>query len=486
MAILPVLGDIKFVLKRLKLGKYPNDSFTFDFGAFFYMLKMQKMRPFAGVIGGEIFTGLIAALFVLTAVTRSFGGDDGDTAAAPLAPYHGPVVKEVDATTLTGKVMCGYQGWFGAPGDGRSETNWRHWTKHGGEFADGNAKVDLWPDVSDLDANERFPTSLKLADGRPAEVFSSFEKSTVLKHFKWMRDYGIDGVFVQRFATGLKSPNALQHCNTVLANCREGANRFGRTYAVMYDLSGLDAGQVANVMDDWRMLRRKMAITDDPAYLHHHGKPVVSVWGIGFNDHRAYTLAECEKLVDFLKNDPEVGGCTVMIGVPANWRELKNDAMDDPQLLRVAAKADVISPWTVGRYEDPAGATRYAQNNLKPDLAWCKSRGIDYLPVVFPGFSWHNMNGGPLAQIPRLHGQFLSTQFNLAKSAGVAMVYVAMFDEVDEGTAIFKCSNEVPNGEKSQFVTYEGLPSDFYLKLVGAGTKLIHGETTSLEMLSLR
>ena len=58
------------------------------------------------------------------------------------------------------------------------------------------------------------------------------------------------------------------------------------------------------------------------------------------------------------------------------------------------------------------------------------------------------------------------------------MVYVAMFDEVDEGTAIFKCVNDVPIGQKSKFVTWEGLPSDFYLKMVGAGTKLIRGETS--------
>ena len=55
---------------------------------------------------------------------------------------------------------------------------------------------------------------------------------------------------------------------------------------------------------------------------------------------------------------------------------------------------------------------------------------------------------------------------------------VAMFDEVDEGTAIFKCVNDVPVGQKSKFVTFEGLPSDFYLKMVGDGTKLIHGETS--------
>jgi hypothetical protein len=406
------------------------------------------------------------------------------TAAGILAPYHGPVVKGVDTKTLTGKVMCGYQGWFGAPGDGSSEPGWRHWTKSRGPLADGNAKIDLWPDVSELDANQRFPTGFKMADGSPAEVFSSFERPTVLKHFEWMQAYGIDGVFVQRFANGLKNQPTLEHDNAVLANCREGANLHGRAYAVMYDLSGLPAGHIDDVINDWRALKNQMTITEDPAYLNHRGKPVVAIWGIGFNDGRKYSLAECRRLVEFFKNDPEAGGCTVMLGVPANWRELKGDALNDPGLLSILAMADIISPWTVGRYANPAGAAKYAENNLKPDLAWCRQRGIDFLPVVFPGFSWHNMYGAASDQIPRLHGQFLWSQFLQAKRANVSMVYVAMFDEVDEGTAIFKCVNDVPVGEKSKFVTFEGLPSDFYLKMVGDGTKLIHNETSMREKAS--
>jgi hypothetical protein len=55
------------------------------------------------------------------------------------------------------------------------------------------------------------------------------------------------------------------------------------------------------------------------------------------------------------------------------------------------------------------------------------------------------------------------------------MAYVAMFDEVDEATAIFKCTNDAPAVDGG-FVTYEGLPSDFYLKLTGAGGKLLRGE----------
>jgi len=47
-----------------------------------------------------------------------------------------------------------------------------------------------------------------------------------------------------------------------------------------------------------------------------------------------------------------------------------------------------------------------------------------------------------------------------------------MFDEVDEGTAVFKCTNQVPIG-KSPFKTFEGLPSDHYLKLCRDGRRMI-------------
>ncbi len=391
--------------------------------------------------------------------------------AATLVPYTGPSEKGVDTGTLTGKVMCGYQGWFGCEGDGAEVGN-QHWTKRGGPLVPGNAKIDLWPDVSELGADERFATGFQLADGKPAEVFSSFRQATVLRHFKWMREYGIDGALVQRFIASLRGSNSLRMNNAVLAHCREGANRNGRAYAVMYDLSGLGAGRMREVMDDWTALRTQMHIGDDPAYLHHRGKPLVAVWGVGFNDDRKYTVAECRELVEFLKKD----GCSVMLGVPTGWRALDRDSVRDPALHDVLKLADVVSPWTVGRYRTPGEATRHGEKMLRPDMAWCAEQKLDYLPVVLPGFSWWNMYGKEQNGIPRLKGEFLWSQFVAAKRAGAEMIYVAMFDEVDEGTAIFKCTNDVPPDGESKFITYEGLPPDYYLKLTGAGTKMLRGE----------
>jgi hypothetical protein len=414
---------------------------------------------------------LLVGLFVTTSAIAASKPTLEEVLAATLVPYAGESHPGVDTSTLTGKVMCGYQGWFNCEGDG-ADRGWVHWVKGRGLPSPANVKVDLWPDMSELGADERFDTGFHHADGSIAQVFSSFKQATVLRHFQWMHDYGLDGVFVQRFAGGVRSPDFQRNNNTVLAHCREGANRNGRAYALMYDLSGLAGGRMDEVIEDWRQLHTRMKLGDDPAYLHHRGKPVVAVWGIGFNDKRAYTVEECRRLVEALKSD----GCTVMLGVPTYWREQKNDAVPDPALHEVIALADIVSPWTVGRYRTPEEAARHAEKLIKPDLAWCAEHRLDYLPVIFPGFSWRNMYGKATSTIPRLHGEFFWRQFRETKSAGANMLYVAMFDEVDEGTAIFKCTNDVPPASEAPFVTYEGLPSDYYLRLTGLGAKMLRGE----------
>jgi hypothetical protein len=399
---------------------------------------------------------LLAGVLSVAAVTLE------EVRAKTLRPYVGEAMKGVDVSTLKGKLVCGYQGWFNCEGDG-AERGWNHWTKAKGPVVGKNVKVDLWPDVSEYGADELYATGLKMADGSAARVFSSHSRPTVLRHFQWMREYGIDGAMVQRFASGLKDPRVLRHNNVVLDHCRAGAHVNGRGYAVMYDLTGMGAGRLGEVMTDWKALREQMKLGADAAYLHHEGKPLVAVWGVGFGDDRKYTLGECAELVAGLKVD----GCAVMLGTPTYWRELKRDAAGDAGLHALLKLADVVSPWTVGRYNSPKGAANYVEQVAKEDAKWCASAGVDFLPVVFPGFSWHNMYGAELNAIPRLKGEFLRSQLRAHLDAGADMLYVAMFDEVDEATAIFKCTNEVPVDADAEFVTYEGLPSDYYLKLVG-------------------
>ena len=98
------------------------------------------------------------------------------------------------------------------------------------------------------------------------------------------------------------------------------------------------------------------------------------------------------------------------------------------------------------------------------------------MPTAFPGFSWDNLRQAEPGKtmIARRKGGFYWRQFAIFKELGIRTVFVGMFDEVDEGTAIYKVSNAIPVGK--YFVTYEGLPADWYLKLTGAATRMIRGE----------
>ena len=58
-----------------------------------------------------------------------------------------------------------------------------------------------------------------------------------------------------------------------------------------------------------------------------------------------------------------------------------------------------------------------------------------------------------------------------------------MFDEVDEATAVFKCTNDPPVGKGVEFLTYEGLPSDYYLRIVGHAGRVLRNEEPLTETL---
>jgi hypothetical protein len=391
-----------------------------------------------------------------------------------LKPYDGPSVPDVDPSTLTGKVMTGYQGWFNCEGDG-AHLGWTHWARNRKEtFGPGNITVDLWPDVSEYDDDELYTTAFTYEDGTPARTFSSHNRKTVIRHFKWMADYGIDGAFVQRFAHSLHNGTMRYHKDKVLSSAREGANRYGRTYTIMYDLTGMPDENIIEVFDDWRMLRNKMHITEDPAFQHHNGKPLVAIWGVGFNNKIKPRpgLQECAELIKKFKAD----GCSVMLGTATGWRKQENDGLDDPELHKVLLMADVLSPWSVGRFGDLPGVQCHAKKYWVQDVVWAREHDIDYMPVVFPGFSWHNLKGAKLASIPRLEGRFMWSQVVVNKKAGCDMLYIAMFDEVDEATAIFKCTNNPPTSGGSKFLTLDEFPSDFYLHLAGQAGKLLRDE----------
>jgi hypothetical protein len=371
--------------------------------------------------------------------------------------------------------LCGYQGWFNTPGDG-TEFGFGHWGQRL-EQGDGRFVVDMWPDVSEYDPKDLAEVpGLKLPDGSPARLYSGFRKGPTLVHFKWMRQYGIDGVFLSRFVGETTNPARARHVNTVLANVREGAHREGRVWAMMLDLSTGRRASTKIVTDDWKFLCDKVKVREDSRYLHHQGKPVVLLWGLGFKD-RPWTPAQGAELVEFFKNDPQYGGVYLIGGIDPYWRTLKGGSRPDPEWEKVYHSFDAISPWDAGRYRDDASMDHLRKAVWDPDLAELRTAGKGYMPTAFPGFSWDNLRRVKpgTTTIPRQKGEFYWRQFAIFRELGIRTVFVGMFDEVNEGTAIYKVANDVPVGK--HFVTYEGLPGDYYLKLTGAATKMIRGET---------
>lgn len=395
-----------------------------------------------------------------------------------LAPFAAVAAEVPDplpaAKGLEGKVFAGYQGWYRTPSDS-SGLGWEHYETYDEQFRPGHVGIDYWPDVSELSEAETFDTAFTHADGRTAKVFSSQHPATIDRHFEWMRIYGIDGIFLQRFAVDVvgfhhQSDLLKPSNNRIVEYVQESANHHERAYSIMYDLSGMPSGELERVKTDWAELQRQFALTRDPAYLRHEGKPLVALWGVGFNDGRKYSLEEVAGLIDFFRNDPVYGGCSILLGVPTYWRTLERDAVNDPLLHEIIASADAILPWTVGRFGGSETAFRRGPEYVQPDIDWCAERGIYYLPLAFPGFSWANRyqhKNASFDHIPREGGKFLWAQAVTAKRSGASSLYIAMFDEMDEGTQIFKVSNDVPTGE-SRFLDYLPHAPDFYLRLTGA------------------
>lgn len=371
-------------------------------------------------------------------------------------------------------VMAGYQGWFNTPEDGVG-LGWKHFEKEK-EFKPGKCTIDLWPDVSEYE--KTYETAFKLPDETPAKVFSSYDASTTDLHFKWMKQYGIDGVFMQRFVVSIRNQKGKDNYNKILNNAVLSAEKYDRAICLMYDLSGMEAGEEDILIRDWKELceKYKLVSRNNNHYVYHHGKPLVAVWGIGFNDRRKYGYEQVKKIIDFLKSE----GCSILVGVPTHWRTLTIDAVSDTRLLELVKQADIVHPWLVGRFDN--NTYEPYRKSIEEDIKWCKANGKDYMPVLFPGFSWHNMKkDAPQNMIPRLGGRFFWQQVKGAVDAGAESLYLAMFDEIDEGTAFFKCTNTPPVGESS-FITYEGEAPDHYLWLAGEAAKYLRGELRSSRM----
>ncbi|MEI7728219.1 MAG: glycoside hydrolase family 71/99-like protein [Verrucomicrobiota bacterium] len=376
----------------------------------------------------------------------------------------------VDATSLRGKVMCGYQGWFRCPGDA-ANLGWIHWSRNSKGITPETLTFEMWPDMTEYGVAERFPApGFAHADGSPAQLFSSDNQATVHRHFEWMRDYGIDGAWLQHFVVDLPGGrNELRYPSRlrVLNHVRKAAQQTGRVWAISYDIAGMPEERIFDVLTrDWKKLVDDR-ITQEPRYLHEGGQPVVQIWGFYYkNQHNLMTAELANKLMDFFQT-PGPYAAFLVGGGDWNWR--KNPDLQWQAFLR---RFKAYCPWNVGNVSrDQTGTAKASTGYWAADKQECERRGALWIPVIYPGFSWDNLTqkAAGTSTYARRGGRFLWEQFHALSKLEVDTVYVAMFDEVDEGTAIFKVTSSPP--VQGHFVGYDGLPSDWYLRLVGEGTR---------------
>ena len=387
---------------------------------------------------------------------------------------------------LNGRLIVGYQGWFGCPGDYAGNGQWQHWFTDNVADAD-HLHFDLLPSLDQFRPEDLCDSPLRHKDGSTVRLFSSQNERIVATHFQWMAKHGIDGAAVQRFIEPLSVLSNKRRSDHLLMNARAGAEAAGRVFFITYDVSGANPHTVtSDIRNDWQHLVNDLKITSSPGYLQDNGKPVLEIWGFGFKDHPGMPDQVSELIGDLKEGRRGLKATTLIGGVPTNWRTLTGDSKAEPGWAKVYRSYDVISPWSVGRFGDDAGIENFMREHVLPDMQETKRLGIGYMPVIFPGFSWWNQMKGRnfakpaiLDQIPRQCGQFLWHQVHSLLDAKVDMLYAAMFDEVDEGTALFPTEtreDKLPKGTRLVYLNQDGCsaPDDWYLQITGMASKFLH------------
>ncbi|MFF1631042.1 MULTISPECIES: xylosidase [unclassified Streptomyces] len=362
---------------------------------------------------------------------------------------------------VVGKITVGYQGWFACIGDGAPINAWWHWSPNSGQApSPSNNGIKCWPDVREY--TKTYQTGFAaLGNGRPATLFSSYDQQTVNTHFLWMQQNNIDTAALQRF-----NPNSPEGPtrDAMATKVRSAAEAYGRKFYIMYDVTGWTAMQ-SEIKTDWTA--KMKAHTASSAYAKQNGKPVVCIWGFGFNDsNHPATAAAALDVINWFKSQ----GCYVIGGVPTWWRTGTGDSRTG--YLDTYRAFNMISPWMVGRIGNVADADNFYNVATVPDLADCAAHGIDYQPCVLPG---------DVSARQRAHGDFMWRQFYNMVRAGVQGIYISMYDEYNEGNQIAKTAESqawTPTNSGMLALDEDGTAcsSDYYLRLTGDGGKMLKGQ----------
>ncbi|MET7552093.1 discoidin domain-containing protein [Streptomyces sp. NPDC005078] len=401
--------------------------------------------------------GVTRRVFLQAAIAATAAGGIGAAETAVAAPA-GAASPPGD---VVGKVTVGYQGWFACIGDSAPIDGWWHWSQNWGQPPSrSNTGITCWPDMREYAHGYRTAYA-NLGNGQPATLFSSYDQQTVDLHFSWMQQNAIDTAALQRFnPSGQEGPTR----DGMAAKVRSSAEAHGVKFYIMYDVSNWWNMQ-SEIKTDWTT--KMSAHTSSSAYARQNGKPVVCIWGFGFNDdNHPFSVDACLDVINWFKGQ----GCYVIGGVPREWRT--GGAGTKTGYMDVYHAFNMISPWMVGAIGSAAESDNAYNTYTVGDEADCVAHGMDYQPCVLPG----DVSGRQ-----RAHGDFMWRQFYNMCRAGVQGIYISMFDEFNEGNQIAKTAEtqaSVPTDSGFLALDEDGTfcSSDYYLRLTGDGGRMLKGQ----------
>ena len=355
---------------------------------------------------------------------------------------------QVDSSTIKNKVFAGYQGWA-------DTSHWKHW------FVDDKPDTshyhfEMVPTMDEYPEHSKRTTSVKYTTGKTLSLYDNTASGVVDLHFKWMQDYGLDGILLSRFS-------ASGHDNKILSQVDAAADKYGRIYGVEWDIGQrTDTHWDDKIKEDYQKTVKNYI--HNSRYIKEKGKPVVAIFGIGCNAHEFATPSVAKALIQWLQ-----GNGLYVIGIgPFDWRTGKSSKSFEA----VFSQFDAVMPWSVGTYN---GAAKFAHQHtrLAADAQLTSSRGQDYSPIAFPGYSYGSVYKERFNLFKRNGGTFFQSQIDYhLQLKGATFFYVAMFDEVQEGTAIYKfAANTEESCEGAQWVTADidgvKVPGDHYITMAG-------------------
>ena len=389
-----------------------------------------------------------------------------------------PFAGQTDLNNMIGKAIGGLMAWH-------NTSNWQEWSNAVNTVpVPGNVNVDMWPaGLDDYLANGAalYETGLTMPDGSVAQLFNAYESEHILTHYQWLREAGIDGSAIQRFYRRIPAAVDTGSLPNQYTRHRDAAEATGRFFFIMYDMTDASYSDqsliVRDMQLDWMYNIERKGVVSSPNYAHADGKPVVSIWGLNAVTGNHYaSVPVIIELIQWFRSR----GYYVLGGTPDN-RFWETGSDRHPRSSEMYSLLDGISPWYGGR---DIAVNVLGNNWLDSGIAFCRSvrrrwagnRPIDFIPVIWPGFSWTNMGareGRPNAW-PRNAGQFLWYQareyLRRDTQHNISGLYLIMFDEYGESTVWMKAASDffdVPLGQYFVTLAADGtwLSNDYYMRL---------------------